>query len=93
MNGDNVNVEKDKRVFRRGRPSRVHSKREACFACKKTTSLVLFECRCNHIFCGAHLLPEVHSCECLADMRAQSRQRNTDTLMRGKTSNAKVLVI
>jgi len=88
-----MNLDKDTRVFRRGRPSRVKAIRESCFLCKKATSSVLFVCHCKQLFCGAHLLPEIHECVCMNAIRQAARQRNAENLMGCKVSSAKVLVI
>ena len=34
-----------------------------CWACKKKTGLMGFECQCGFTFCKLHRLPEKHECE------------------------------
>ena len=42
----------------------VLKKKKRCFynGCKKKITLVDFPCKCEHIFCSLHRLPENHEC-------------------------------
>ena len=36
--------------------------RSRCAECKKKVGLTAVECRCGHVYCGAHRLAEKHAC-------------------------------
>jgi len=36
--------------------------RSRCAECKKKVGLTGIECRCGHVYCGAHRMAEKHSC-------------------------------
>ena len=36
--------------------------KQRCYKCNKKIKIVVFSCRCNHIFCSKCRYPENHSC-------------------------------
>ena len=36
--------------------------KKKCHLCEKKIKLLGFDCKCGHIFCSTHRLPEDHSC-------------------------------
>lgn len=34
-----------------------------CFYCLKSVKMMPFQCKCGHVFCSSHRLPEDHKCD------------------------------
>ena len=48
---------------------------DRCNKCKKFSNVV-FKCKCGHIYCPFHLLPEKHSCDKLYDFHRNAHENN-----------------
>jgi hypothetical protein len=87
---------KDRRVFRRGRPARLHTGpdgRDQCFMCQKKLRSILFLCRCDQMYCSSHIQNEVHSCKRMAEVQKTDHDRNTESLYSAKCKNSQIIDI
>ncbi|CAL8404615.1 unnamed protein product [Boreogadus saida] len=53
-------------------------KRNRCHHCRKKVGLTGFDCRCGHVFCGAHRYSDLHGCtfDYRADAAAKIKKEN-----------------
>ena len=72
------------------------SKKERCFfkICNKKIHLISYECKyCNKKFCNNHILPEVHECEEIKNIKNIEVTKLEKKLNSERTNNQKIIKI
>ena len=63
MKSDKESSKESSKETVKDKDKNIKKKKNKCACCKKKLGLIIFTCKCGHIYCQTHLNPHNHNCQ------------------------------